>query len=58
MISALQHKSIFNFEPFGKKLKILDFHIVVLVKTFNCCINYQCRTDIDEAKLIPVTLRR
>ena len=34
------------------KFPFLGFHVVVLVKTFHWCINYQCRTDIDEAKVI------
>ena len=54
MISARQHKSnsILNF--FEKNSKLLGFHAVVLVKTFPLMyINYQCMTDIDEAKVIP-----
>ena len=33
-----------------KKLEFFSFHVVVLVKTFP--LNYQCRTDIDEAQMI------
>ena len=34
LISALQHKSKFNFELFWKIIQFFGFHAVVLVKTF------------------------
>ena len=53
MISALRQKSKFEFRTF---LKFFGFHVVVLVKNFplmyQIIINYQCRADIDEAKVI------
>ena len=54
VISALRHKSKykskFNFDLFKKKIKFWRFHAVVLVKTF--LLNYYCRTDIDEVRVI------
>ena len=63
MISSFRHKSKFNFELKIKnkskfnfeffEIKFLCFHVVVLLKTsFHWCINFQCRADIDEAKII------
>ena len=30
----------------------MGFHVAVLMKTFPLMYNYQCRTDIDEAKVV------
>ena len=52
LVSTHQN-SILNLKKFKKKIKCLGFHVVVLVKTFPLMYQFQCRTDIDEAKAIP-----
>ena len=54
VISARQHKSKFNFELFEQK--IFNFWVLIFSTRedlpIDVSISYQCRTDIDESKMI------